>query len=118
MNDRGRSPPLRPWAGSVPVSVLVSVLVPVLVVLALVLRFAMLDARPVMHDESLFAYHAYVYFDRGDYTHLPILHGPTLMLATGKLFALFGDSITVARAFIAAASVAMLAAALALVPRP
>ncbi|OFZ86823.1 MAG: hypothetical protein A2V78_13715 [Betaproteobacteria bacterium RBG_16_64_18] len=84
--------------------------------MTLLLRFVALDARPVMHDESLFAFDAFVYFERGSYTHLPILHGPTLILAVGKLFAVFGDSIVVARAFIAAASLVMLAATLALVP--
>ena len=91
-------------------------IVSALVVLTLLLRFVALDARPLMHDESLFAFDAFVYFERGSYTHLPILHGPTLILAVGKLFAVFGDSIVVARAFIAAASLVMLAATLALVP--
>lgn len=88
-----------------------------LVVLALLTRFVALGERPVMHDESLFAYYAYVFFDTGSYTHQPVLHGPTLMLVTGALFAIFGDSITVARSFIAVASLVMLAATLALVPR-
>lgn len=92
-------------------------IVSALVVLTLLLRFVELGDRPVMHDESLFAYYAYVYFERGSYTHLPILHGPTLLLAVGKLFAVFGDSIVVARAFIAVASLVMLAATLALAPR-
>ena len=89
----------------------------ILAAMALVLRLVTLGDRPVMHDESMFAYYAYVFFDTGRYTHLPILHGPTLMLASGALFAIFGDSITVARAFIAVASLVMLAATLALVPR-
>ena len=88
-----------------------------LVAVTLLMRFVMLGDRPVMHDESLFAYYAYVFFDTGRYTHMPILHGPTLMLATGALFAIFGDSVAVARAFIASASLVMLAAALVLVPR-
>ena len=92
-------------------------IVSILVAVTLLMRFVALGERPVMHDESLFAYHAYVFFDTGSYTHQPILHGPTLMLASGALFAIFGDSITVARAFIAVASLVMLAAALALVPR-
>src|SRR3990170_5808887 len=89
----------------------------ILAAMALVLRLVTLGDRPVMHDESMFAYYAYVFFDTGRYTHLPILHGPTLMLATGTLFAIFGDSITVARALIAVASLVMLAAALGLGPR-
>lgn len=92
-------------------------MVSILVAVTLLMRFVVLGERPVMHDESLFAYHAYVFFDTGSYTHQPVLHGPTLMLASGALFAIFGDSITVARAFIAVASLVMLAATLALVPR-
>jgi predicted membrane-bound mannosyltransferase len=91
--------------------------VAILVAVTLLMRFIMLGDRPVMHDESMFAYNAYIFSETGRYTHLPILHGPALMLASGTLFAIFGDSITVARAFIAVASLVMLAAALALVPR-
>jgi predicted membrane-bound mannosyltransferase len=105
MNYRRCSSPLWPWVASI------------LVAMALLTRLIMLGDRPVMHDESMFAYNAYVFFESGRYTHLPILHGPTLMLASGTLFAIFGDSITVARAFIAVASLVMLAATLALVPR-
>ncbi len=105
MIRRGRPFPLRPW------------IVSILVAVTLLMRFVVLGDRPVMHDESLFAYYAYVFFDTGRYTHLPILHGPTLVLASGALFAIFGDSIAVARSFIAVASLVMLAATLALVPR-
>ena len=105
MNYRGRSFHLWPWVASI------------LVAMTLLMRLIMLGDRPVMHDESMFAYYAYVFFESGSYTHLPILHGPTLMLASGTLFAIFGDSIAVARAFIAVASLVMLAATLALVPR-
>ena len=95
----------RPWVAAI------------LVAVTLLMRFIMLGDRPVMHDESMFAYNAYIFSETGRYTHLPILHGPTLMLATGTLFTIFGDSITVARALIAVASLVMLAAALVLVPR-
>ena len=106
MNERRCRAPGRSWAAA-----------SILAAMALVLRLVTLGDRPVMHDESMFAYYAYVFFDTGRYTHLPILHGPTLMLASGALFAIFGDSIAVARAFIAVASLVMLAATLALVPR-
>src|SRR5690242_1336558 len=66
-----------------------------LFLLAAVPRLVGLNIRPLMHDESLFAYYAYNYFKTGSYTHIPMLHGPTLMLAAGKLFGLFGDSIVV-----------------------
>lgn len=105
MNYRGRSSRLCPWVASI------------LVAMTLLMRLIMLGDRPVMHDESMFAYNAYVFAESGRYTHLPILHGPTLMLASGTLIAIFGDSITVARAFIAVASLVMLAATPMLVPR-
>lgn len=105
MIRRGAFSALWPWAACF------------LVAMALLLRFVMLGERPVMHDESLFAWYAYGYFDSGRYTHQPILHGPTMLLAGGALFGMFGDSIAVARGFIAGASLLMLAAALVLVPR-
>ena len=82
MNERRCRAPGRSWAAA-----------SILAAMALVLRLVTLGDRPVMHDESMFAYYAYVFFDTGRYTHLPILHGPTLMLASGALFAIFGDSI-------------------------
>ncbi|MDH3468264.1 MAG: TIGR03663 family protein [Gammaproteobacteria bacterium] len=88
----------------------------VLAALLLVPRFILLDLRPVIHDESMFSFYAYVFANRGAYTHLPILHGPTLLLAVGNLFELFGDSIVVARAFIAFCSLAALAACIGLAP--
>lgn len=107
-----------------------------LAIAALVLRFSNLSARPVMHDESMFAFYAFDAMQkmtsapptgpdgkpepRGPvYTHMPIMHGPTLMLAAGALFAIpaLGDSIQTARGMIAAVSLIGLAAMLALWPR-
>ena len=88
-----------------------------LVLLAFVPRFVSLDSRPLMHDESMFAFYAFDYMRTGHYTHMPIMHGPVLMLAVGRLFAIFGDSILVARAFIAAASLFAMGACLAMLPR-
>ncbi len=108
----------------------------VLAAATLLLRFAHLGARPVMHDESMFAFFAFDAMQkmtaaptmgpdgkpepRGPaYTHMPIMHGPTLMLAAAALFAVpaLGDSIQIARGMVALLSLAGLAAMLALWPR-
>lgn len=107
-----------------------------LAVITIVFRFSNLGARPVMHDESMFAFYAYDAMQkmvaapakgpdgkpepRGPvYTHMPIMHGPTLMLAAAALFALpsLGDSIRTARGMIAFVSILGMAAMLALWPR-
>lgn len=88
-----------------------------LILLAVVPRLIGLEHRPLMHDESLFAFYSYIFFNTGSYTHIPMLHGPTLMLATGSLFHLFGDSIAVGRAFVALISIVGLFAGAALWPR-
>lgn len=88
-----------------------------LVLLAGLGRFANLEARPLMHDEAQHAYYAHIFMKDGHYTHSPILHGPFLMLSTGIIYKLFGDSAATGRAGIALWSLIMIAAALALVPR-
>ncbi|HOR26495.1 MAG TPA: TIGR03663 family protein [Candidatus Sumerlaeota bacterium] len=88
-----------------------------LVALAILLRAVGLDQRPVIHDESMFAYYAWSAMRNGHYTHLPILHGPTLILITGRVFSWFGDSIATGRAWIAAISLVVLAAGMGLWPR-
>ncbi len=93
-----------------------SVAAVVFAALLLVPRFILLDLRPVIHDESLFSFYAYIFLERGYYTHLPILHGPTLMLAVGSIFDWFGDSIGVARAFIGVCSLVVVAACIGLAP--
>jgi predicted membrane-bound mannosyltransferase len=52
----------------------------------------------------------------GGYTHLPILHGPFMILGVGYTFQLMGDSIASARIFIAICSMIALAACLGLWP--
>lgn len=106
-----------------------------LVLLAVVPRFINLGVKPVMHDESLFAYYSYLAMVALEtpppaavegqpappkppiYMHMPILHGPTLTLVSAWLFHWFGDSIAVVRAWIAAMSLLGIAAAWALWPR-
>jgi predicted membrane-bound mannosyltransferase len=56
MNFRIRNTLLWPW------------IVSILVAATLLMRFIMLEVWPLMHEESLFAYNAYVYMDTGSYT--------------------------------------------------
>ncbi len=56
-------------------------------------RLFYLGDKPLMHDESLFAYYAEFQFHRDfSYTYLPILHGPLLLYLQGIVFFLFGAS--------------------------
>ena len=88
-----------------------------IILLAVVPRVVVLDRKPLMHDESLFGFYAYTYMQSGQYTHIPMLHGPTLMLAAGKLFKIFGDTIGVGRMFVAIISIFGMAAGVLLWPR-
>jgi uncharacterized protein (TIGR03663 family) len=96
-----------------------------LATMAVVLRFFNLGQRPLMHDESLFAYYAYVAMQSmknghalaGAYVHMPILHGPTLIMSTSKIFTWLGDSIAVGRGTIAVLSLVAIAASASLWPR-
>lgn len=81
-----------------------------LLALAVVARLAGLGVRPLMHDESLFAYYSWQVMEKlkNDetpiYQHMPILHGPALELLTGEVFYHWGDSIAHARLLIALCS--------------
>jgi uncharacterized protein (TIGR03663 family) len=96
-----------------------------LATMAVILRFFNLGQRPLMHDESLFAYYAYVAMQSmknghalaGAYVHMPMLHGPTLIMLTSKLFSWLGDSIAVGRGMIAVLSLVAVAASASLWPR-
>lgn len=88
-----------------------------LLALALIPRFVMLGSRPVIHDESMFSFYSLTFARSGHFLHMPIMHGPTLMLLTGWVFRAFGESIEVARAFVAVLSLVAMAASLALAPR-
>jgi uncharacterized protein (TIGR03663 family) len=88
-----------------------------LAAIALIPRFVLLDVRPLMHDESLFAYYSFIFMERGEYTHFPLLHGPVQILLVGSMFDLLGDSIVVGRATIALLSLVALSACLGLLPR-
>jgi predicted membrane-bound mannosyltransferase len=131
MKPRRSTPPQR----SRYALLLSGVLALALVMLALLPRLTHLDARALMHDESLFSYYAYQSLGnlksfrenppdpsrpsspRYIYTHMPILHGPVLVVGAAYLFDTFGDSIAVARTAIAICSFFAIAASLALWPR-
>ena len=63
-----------------------------LVGLALVSRFWDLAAKPLHHDESLFAYYGYFLYRGWGYDYQPILHGPVLQFVSAFFFLLFGDN--------------------------
>jgi uncharacterized protein (TIGR03663 family) len=68
-----------------------------LVALALGLRLYALGDRPFHHDESQDAYFSWIFRTRGDYTYMPILHGPLRFYLTALMYVLFGDSDFTAR---------------------
>jgi len=68
-----------------------------ILLIALITRVWMLTARPVDHDESIHAYLSYILLKDHIYRYDPDYHGPFLYFATAGLFAIFGDSIFVAR---------------------
>ena len=56
-------------------------------------RLVDLGARPVMHDESMFAYYSAMHIaERLDYQYLPILHGPAMLWVQALVFHVFGFS--------------------------
>lgn len=59
---------------------------------ALVTRFYNLAAKPLHHDESLFAYYSYFLYKGWGYEYQPILHGPVLENVTALVFFVFGDT--------------------------
>lgn len=64
----------------------------VAITFAVVARFYELAAKPLHHDESLFAYYSYFLARGYGYQYQPILHGPILEHVTALVFLLFGDS--------------------------
>ncbi len=88
-----------------------------LALLAVVPRVILLGERPAMHDEAQDAWYSYAFARDGHYTHNPILHGPSLILAAGLVFRWAGDSMTAARAVVAVISIIGLWVGLQLWPR-
>ncbi len=66
---------------------------------ALFTRFHILGARVMSHDESLHTYYSYVFFERGDFAHTPLMHGPLLFEANALFYALFGANDFTARIY-------------------
>ncbi len=80
-----------------------------LLVLATVLRFVDVGVRAMSHDESLHALYSYYLYDRGQYEHNPMMHGPFLFHANAFAYFLFGDNDTSARFFPVLAGIGMVA---------
>lgn len=68
-----------------------------LFIIAAVARFYELGERAMSHDESLHSLYAYYLYDRGNYEHNPMMHGPFRYHITALTYFLFGDSDTTAR---------------------
>ncbi len=68
-----------------------------ILVLTAATRFYDLGTRALHHDESLHAVYSYYLYDRGDYAHQPLMHGPMLFHLTAFGYWLFGASDTTAR---------------------
>lgn len=75
--------------------------------LAVFTRFYDLGARAMSHDESLHTYYSYLLYDRGDFKHTPLMHGPILFHATAFFYSLFGVNDFAARVYAAALGVLM-----------
>ena len=81
-----------------------------LLLLALLSRFWELGSRALHHDESLHAYYSWLLYDRGQYRHEPLMHGPVLFHLTAFGFWLFGDSDATSRLIPALLGVALVGA--------
>ncbi len=55
-------------------------------------RLVSLDVRAMSHDESLHALYSYYLYDRGEYVHAPMMHGPLLFHANALVYVLLGVS--------------------------
>lgn len=75
-----------------------------LLALAVAARLYHLDARPVHWDEGVHGFHAWKFLASGAFAYDPWRHGPLLFYLTAPAMALFGESITVGRAAVAAVS--------------
>ncbi|MCX8036287.1 MAG: TIGR03663 family protein [Candidatus Sumerlaeia bacterium] len=81
-----------------------------LAALVVLTRFWALGAKPLHHDESLFAVYSFYLRMSGDYNFDPILHGPFLENIEALLFWVLGDSDVVARLWSALAGTLLAAA--------
>ena len=60
--------------------------------LAIFTRFYLLGERTMSHDESLHTVFSHNLYERGDFSHNPMMHGPVLFHATALMYQLFGVS--------------------------
>lgn len=63
-----------------------------LLLLALLARLINLDARGMSHDESLHALYSFYLYERGEYVHDPMMHGPLLFHANALIYWLLGST--------------------------
>ncbi|NDJ75662.1 MAG: TIGR03663 family protein [Chloroflexi bacterium] len=71
----------------------------VILVSALVTRFADLGTRVMSHDESLHTYYSWNLYEKGEFEHTPLMHGPLLFHMTALSYFLFGDNDFTARIY-------------------
>ncbi len=69
----------------------------VLLIITAVARFYALGDRAMSHDESLHAIYSYYLYDRGNYQHDPMMHGPLLFHLNALFYFLFGVTDATAR---------------------
>lgn len=69
----------------------------VLLIITAVARFYDLGVRAMSHDESLHAIYSYYLYDRGNYQHDPMMHGPLLFHVNALFYFLFGVTDATAR---------------------
>jgi predicted membrane-bound mannosyltransferase/DNA-binding beta-propeller fold protein YncE len=63
-----------------------------LLLLTIVARFYNLGVRAMSHDESLHTIYSYYLYDRGDYVHNPMMHGPLKFHLNALAYLLFGHN--------------------------
>lgn len=71
----------------------------VIILIAVFTRFFVLGDRVMSHDESLHTKFSHDLYERGDFEHTPLMHGPILFHATAMSYAMFGDSDFAARIY-------------------
>lgn len=76
-----------------------------ILLIAIFTRFYILGDRVMSHDESLHTRFSHDLYERGDFDHTPLMHGPILFHATALSYALFGDTDFAARIYTAALGV-------------
>ena len=70
-----------------------------IVALSAAIRLPDLGFKPLMHDESLFAYYSHFLWVYGAMDYDPILHGPLLQQVNATVYHLFGDTDFLMRLF-------------------